>query len=502
MAPAPARLINPIPNPSRYQKYNGVTLESLCEAAYHGNMEKLELLLKSGNADEIFNGDVNMHLTDVNALHMAAMAGQEGAVKLLLDAQADPHVRCVVSEGKDPQSGETAKDKAGKFKHQNIVTLLKSAEEKTPPGWYQADGIGNNRKLYAKPVEQSAPKPTDGGKKEEAKPAPKTAPKAAPKAASQEKSEPSLPVALLFPGQGSQYVKMLDGVKDVPEVKEMLSKANSILGYDLLDMCLKGPEEKLAETKYCQPAMFVGGLAGVCKLKSQNAAASERPRCMAGLSLGEYTALCAAGVLSFEDGLRLVKLRGEAMQEAAQVGKQAMLSVAGLDQPVLEQCCLEAEKKAGSGSVCRIANALFPKGFSCAGTEGAVNHLKELAEKKGALQAKLLKTGGAFHTSLMQPAQEKLEKALQEALPKMNPPKCDVYMNVTGESLPAGTNPKIILELLQKQLTSPVLWSSSVQKMIKDGITDFYECGPQKQLKAMMKRIDNKVWNKTQSIEV
>ena len=149
-----------------------------------------------------------------------------------------------------------------------------------------------------------------------------------------------------------------------------------------------------------------------------------------------------------------------------------MLSVAGLDQPVLEQCCLEAEKKAGSGSVCRIANALFPKGFSCAGTEGAVNHLKELAEKKGALQAKLLKTGGAFHTSL------------------------------TGESLPAGTNPKIILELLQKQLTSPVLWSSSVQKMIKDGITDFYECGPQKQLKALMKRIDTKVWNKTQSIEV
>lgn len=296
-------------------------------------------------------------------------------------------------------------------------------------------------------------------------------------------------------------MKMLDGVKDVPEVKDMLSKANEILGYDLLKMCLEGPEEKLAETRYCQPAMFVGGLAGVSKLKSQNADAASRPRCMAGLSLGEYTALCAAGVLSFEDGLTLVKLRGEAMQEAAMVGKQAMLSVAGLDQKVLEQCCAEAEKKE-AGGVCRIANALFPKGFSCAGTEQAVNELKAIAEKKGALQAKLLKTGGAFHTSLMQPAQEKLEKALKEALPKMSPPSCDVYMNVTGQPLSAGTDPKVILELLQKQLTSPVLWEPSMQKMIKDGISEFYECGPQKQLKAMMKRIDNKMWNKTTSMEV
>lgn len=113
-----------------------------------------------------------------------------------------------------------------------------------------------------------------------------------------------------------------------------------------------------------------------------------------------------------------------------------------------------------------------------------------------------MKTGGAFHTSLMQPAQEKLEKALKEALPKMSPPSCDVYMNVTGQPLSAGTDPKVILELLQKQLTSPVLWEPSMQKMIKDGISEFYECGPQKQLKAMMKRIDNKMWNKTTSMEV
>merc|ERR1719343_601540 len=114
-------------------------------------------------------------------------------------------------------------------------------------------------------------------------------------------AKPPLPVALLFPGQGSQYVKMLDQVKDLPEVKDMLSKAKDILGYDLLELCLKGPEEKLAETRYCQPAMFVGGLAGISKLRGQKEEATTRPQCMAGLSLGEYTALCAAGVFTFEE---------------------------------------------------------------------------------------------------------------------------------------------------------------------------------------------------------
>lgn len=317
-------------------------------------------------------------------------------------------------------------------------------------------------------------------------------------ASESEPQAPPLPVALLFPGQGSQYVKMLDSVKDLPEVKDMLEKAKVILGYDLLELCLNGPEDKLAETRYCQPAMFVGGLAGVSKLKTEKPEAVARPKCVAGLSLGEYTALCAAGVLSFEDGLTLVKLRGEAMQEAAQVGKQAMLSVAGLDQNVLDQICKEAEKKEGPGAVCKVANALFPKGFSCAGTEIAVNELKALAEKKGALQAKLLKTSGGFHTSLMQPAQEKLRKALEDVAPNMRPPRCAIYMNVTGQPLAAGSDPQIILDLLNKQLVSPVLWNTSVDKMIKDGVTEFYECGPMKQLKAMMKRIDNKVWNKTQ----
>jgi [acyl-carrier-protein] S-malonyltransferase len=406
--------------------------------------------------------------------------------------------------GKDPQTGEKPSDKAKKFSHDNVAEMLRKAEQATPPGRYQPDGIGNNRKLYGD--QQPAPVPK-GASWNSAEPEPQQQ----QQQQQQTKSEatkgdtaqkPTLPVALLFPGQGSQYVKMLDGVKDLPEVKNMLDKAKGILGYDLLDVCLKGPEDKLAETRYCQPALFVGGLAGIVKLRKDKADAADRPQAVAGLSLGEYTALCAAGVLSFEDGLRLVQLRGEAMQEAAQIGKQAMVSVVGLERGVLDGLCKDAAKKAGGDAVCKVANVLFPKGFSCAGTAEAVNTLKDLAEKKGALQAKLLKTGGAFHTSMMQPAQEKLRKALDEVAPNMKPPKCAVYMNVTGEPLPAGSDPKQIVDLLNRQLVNPVLWHNIVDKMIKDGVSEYYECGPQKQIKAMMKRIDNKIWNKTTSLEV
>jgi [acyl-carrier-protein] S-malonyltransferase len=265
---------------------------------------------------------------------------------------------------------------------------------------------------------------------------------------------------------------------------------------------LQGPEEKLAETRYCQPAMFVGGLAGVAKLRAEKPEAVGRAQCVAGLSLGEYTALCAAGVLSFEDGLKLVKLRGEAMQEAAAVGKQGMISIVGLEESVLNGLCEKAAKADGPNGVCKIANHLFPKGFSCAGTEKAVKELEKLAVDAQALSAKMLKTSGGFHTSLMKPAEEKLIKALDEAFPNMNPPRCTVYMNVTGKPLAAGTDPKMFLELMQKQLTSPVLWTPSVSAMIKDGVKEFYECGPMKQIKAMMKRIDMKVWKETTNVEV
>jgi len=248
--------------------------------------------------------------------------------------------------------------------------------------------------------------------------------------------------------------------------------------------------------------MFVAGLAGVAKLRIEREEAVSKARCCAGLSLGEYTALCFAGVLSFEDGLRLVKLRGEAMQEAASVGKQAMLSVIGLERDLVDKLCEESAKAEGASGVCKVANYLFPKGFSCAGTQEAIKTLEAKATKANAMSVKPLKTSGGFHTSLMQPAAEKLAQALEETLPKMSPPRCAVYSNVTAVPLEPGTDPKVIVELLKQQLTSSVLWSPSVERMIHDGVDEFYECGPMKQITAMMKRIDPKAWKKTKTTDV
>jgi len=316
-------------------------------------------------------------------------------------------------------------------------------------------------------------------------------------------SEPPLPIGILFPGQGSQYVKMLAEVKDMPKVQEMLQKSKDILGWDVLELCLNGPEEKLEETKYCQPAMFIGGLAGLEKLRAEKAEAVDRCSVMAGLSLGEYTALCAAGVMSFEDGLRLVKVRGEAMQAAATTGKrQLMLSVVGLEEEKVKALCDEARAKEGSSAVCGISNYLFPKGYSVGGTEVAIKELEGLATKASALQVKVLKTGGAFHTALMQPAQDKLSAAISEIQPRMKPPAHTVWMNASAEPCRPGCDVSAITALMKKQLTNPVYWEQSVRAIQKEGITEFYECGPMKQIKAMMKRIDPDAWKNTTNVVV
>jgi len=203
---------------------------------------------------------------------------------------------------------------------------------------------------------------------------------------------------------------------------------------------------------------------------------------------------------TFEDGLKLVKLRGEAMQEANMQGNQGMLSVAGLERNQLAELCQRAQNSVGGGEICCIANVLFPKGYSCAGNKRALSALKKLAEEEGALQARLLKASGAFHTPLMEPAKQKLDKAL--AATKMQSPRCTVYFNVTGDSLPAGSDPKAIRSLLGDQLCNPVLWENVVKKMVDDNVEEFYEVGPMKQLKAMMKRIDQKMWSKTTNIHV
>eukprot|EP00435_Cladocopium_sp_Y103_P055606 s1989_g18.t1 len=295
-------------------------------------------------------------------------------------------------------------------------------------------------------------------------------------------------------------------VKELEPCKRLIEKANAILGYDLLDLCLNGPEDKLEETKFCQPAMFLANCCALEKLRLEKPEVVERCSATAGLSLGEYNAICFSGMLSFEECLKVVRVRADAMQEESLRSPQAMISVAGLDLAVLESLCEKAARQAGSQgereAVCKVANHLFPKGYTCSGDKSAVELLKGLCEKEGALQARYLKTSGAFHTSLMEPAGVKLLKALRVRVTEMNFPRVDVYMNVRGAPQKAGTDPREINYDLAEQVASPVLWQASIQEMMKNGITEFYECGPMKQLKAMMKRISQEAWERTTNVSV
>lgn len=305
-------------------------------------------------------------------------------------------------------------------------------------------------------------------------------------------------IGLLFPGQGSQYVSMLGGVKDLPAVKDMLATAKTVLGWDVLEVCTSGPASKLESAEFCQPALFVAGLAALEKLKKECPEAAARPGAVAGLGVGEMTALVAAGVLPFEDGLKVVKVRAEAMAEASKSGSQAMLTVAGLRRDKVEGFC----KELGKEGVCSIAQELFPKGTTCGGTKALMEKLQAKVKEGGALQAKLVTTSGAFSTSLMAPAVPKVAAVLKEVAPKMKAPTCDVYMNTTGAPLYSGASPQAAVPLILGQLTEPVLWEKCVRSMIGAGITEFYEVGPMKQLKAMMKRIDANMFESTTSIEV
>mmetsp|Transcript_148571 Transcript_148571/g.370209 ORF Transcript_148571/g.370209 Transcript_148571/m.370209 type:complete len:556 (-) Transcript_148571:119-1786(-) len=318
-----------------------------------------------------------------------------------------------------------------------------------------------------------------------------------------ERIVPPVPAALLFPGQGSQYVGMMKDVIDRPAVVDMIAKAKAILGWDPKELVLQGPDAKLQETRHCQPVLVIAGLAALDVLREQKPEVYERPQAVAGLSLGEYTALVAAGVLDFEDGIRLVKVRAAAMQSAAELVPQAMCSVAGLDRAKVDELCEKATKAdPAPGAVVKVANFLFPSGYTCAGTLRAVEELCRLATAARALQARIIKTSGAFHTSLMQPAQEELNRALDSMLEKMKPPRCAVYFNVTGKRIPKGADPATFIELMKLQLTSEVLWEPTIKAMIMDGVKDFYEVGPLKQLKSMIKRIDQDAFKRTENIPV
>lgn len=290
--------------------------------------------------------------------------------------------------------------------------------------------------------------------------------------------------AFLFPGQGAQSVGMAGALCDeVPAARALFDKASEQLGFDLLKLCVEGPAEQLDATVNSQPALYVASLAALEKLKQDDPAAVEACVATAGLSLGEYTALCFAEALSFEEGLKVVAERGAAMQDAAEAVPSGMVSVLGLEVPLIEELCDQCR----SGETLQVANLLCPGNTVVSGTTAACERIAEAAEKAGAMRVIPLAVAGAFHTPLMQPAVERLSAVLDEV--ELQTPRVPVVSNVDAR---AHNDPAEIRSLLVKQVVSPVLWEKSVRQMIDGGVDSFYEIGPGRVLRGLLKRIERK----------
>ncbi len=293
-------------------------------------------------------------------------------------------------------------------------------------------------------------------------------------------------VAFLFPGQGAQAVGMAgELVANVPAAKALFDQASEILGYDLAKLCLSGPAEKLNTTDHSQPAIFVASLAALEALKQENSDLVETCRATAGLSLGEYTALVFAGVMSFEDGLRVVQERGLAMQAAAELTESGMVSVVGLDTEQVETLVNQVRQE---DEILQLANYLCPGNIVVSGHTAACNRLEEPANEAGARMVMPLTVAGAFHTPLMQPAVARLTAVL-ENIP-LQSPRIPVISNVDADT---HSDPEEIRQLLVQQVVSPVRWDDSINRLLADGIDQFYEIGPGRVLRGLLKRIASKV---------
>jgi [acyl-carrier-protein] S-malonyltransferase len=291
-------------------------------------------------------------------------------------------------------------------------------------------------------------------------------------------------IAFLFPGQGAQTVGMAGALcQSFPAAKALFDRAASVLGYDLLDICVNGPAERLNATDVSQPAIFVASLAALEQLKIAEPDTFPLVAATAGLSLGEYTALAYAGAMTFDDGLKVVQARGRAMQAAAETTPSGMVSVLGLEVPDIEVLLAEA-RPAGK---LEIANYLCPGNIVLSGSLPAVERVEQIAVEKGGIRTVRLAVAGAFHTDLMKPADERLAEAL--AAVTISAPLVPVWSNVDAGP---HTDPAEIRDLLVRQVLSPVKWEDTVRGLLADGVDRFYEIGPGRVLAGLLRRVQRK----------
>ena len=284
--------------------------------------------------------------------------------------------------------------------------------------------------------------------------------------------------AFVFPGQGAQFPGMgKDLYENNPKAKARFHQANDILGFKITEIMFGDDAAALKETKVTQPAIFIHAI-----VLSEVMGAAFKPEMVAGHSLGEFSALVAAGVLSFEDGLALVSERAMAMQEACNQTPGTMAAILGLEDEKVATICEETE------GIVVPANYNCPGQLVISGTVEAVEKACETFKKVGARRALLLPVGGAFHSPLMEPAKERLAKAIEQTTFKN--PNCSVYQNVTASGT---TNPEELRKQLVAQLTAPVKWTQSIQQMVADGATNFTEVGPGNVLQGLIRKIDRSV---------